>query len=72
MADTQLFRFSLGEHTRGFAAPLRADRVGLNFLVPNAATNIAMSSAEARAIANALYEAADAAEKVLPVAKAVA
>ena len=67
-----LFRFQLGGHTRGFAAPLQSDRVGLNFLAigGGASTVVSMSAFEARAVANALFEAADAAEKVLPVVTA--
>ncbi len=68
MADAPLFRFQIAEHVRGFASPLRTDRVGLNFGgigLPN--FNIPMSATEARAVANALYEAADASEKTLPV-----
>lgn len=68
----QLSRFTIADHTRGFASPLGPERVGLNFLGLSGAPsiNVTMSATEARSIANALYEAADAAEKVLPVAGA--
>ncbi|WP_020699581.1 hypothetical protein [Reyranella massiliensis] len=68
MVDVPLFRFQIGEHVRGWAAQLRADRVGLTFGgigLPN--INMPMTATEARALANALYEAADASEKALPV-----
>lgn len=68
MVDAPLFRFQIGEHVRGFASLLRTDRVGLNLGgigLPN--FNMPMSATEARAMANALYEAADASEKALPV-----
>ena len=68
MSDVPLSKFTIGEHTRGFAAPLGTERVGLNFIAIGGPTvNMTMSATEARAVANALYEA-DAAEKLLPVA----
>lgn len=68
----ELHRFTIGENTRGFAAPLAVDRVGITFMTGNGGPtwNISMSAEEARRVANALYEAADASEKVLPVAAA--
>lgn len=67
MSDAPLSRFTIAANTRGFASPLGPERVGLNFLGVGAPTvNITMSAHEARDMANALYEAADAAEKVLP------
>ena len=66
-----MFRFAVSDGIRGFAAATIADRVGLNF--GGAYTlnvNLTMSAEEARSVANALYEAADASEKVLPVAAA--
>lgn len=71
MADNPLFRFQIGEHVRGWAAPLRADRVCLNFGgIGLPSINMPMSATEARAVANALYEAAEASEKVLPITPA--
>lgn len=68
MADVPLFRFQIGEHIRGFTAVLRASRVGVNFNgIGLPSINMPMTATEARALANSLYEAADASEKVLPV-----
>ena len=66
-----IFRFTVGK-TDGIAFPTSADRVALaiGHLSGGAMTSIDMPADEARAMANALYEAADAAEKVLPVAAA--
>ncbi len=66
-----IFRFTVGDGMQGFAAPLASDRVGVTFMViggPN--YNMPMSADDARRVANALYEAADAAEKMLSVAAA--
>lgn len=62
------FRFKLAD-APCFASPTIADRVTciVAFNGPCMAT-LSMSAAEARGMANALYEAADAAEKLLPVA----
>ncbi len=66
-----LFRFAVADGIRGFASPTIADRVGLNFGGSHTLNvNLTMSAEEARGLANALYEAADASEKVLPVAAA--
>lgn len=73
MAEPTLHRFKVGEIVHGFAAPLAADRVGITFMVvggPN--FNMPMAAEDARRVANALYEAADASEKVLPVAPVAA
>lgn len=57
----------------GHARPGRSDRVSLCFGYGSENfTTLNMSSAEARAMANALYEASDAAELLLPVEKAAA
>lgn len=69
MANVELHRFTVGEHTRGFAAALYADRVGISFITPDGPTwNITMTPEQARSVANALYEAAEASEKAPPVA----
>lgn len=66
-----LFRFAISDGIRGFVSPTIADRVGLNFGGSHPLNvNVTMSASEARAMANALYEAADASEKMLPVAAA--
>lgn len=71
MSDVEFHRFTIGANTRGFAAPLAADRVGITFMTAGGPNwNTPMSAEEARGVANALYEAADASEKVLPVAAA--
>lgn len=63
--------FRIGETTQGMAAPRSGDRVALTFVVISGPDiHMTMSTHEARAVANALYEAADASEKVLPVAAA--
>lgn len=69
--STPAFRFAIG-NTSGVAHPTVADRVALllGHLNGGVTTTTSMSATEARAMANALYEAADASEKVLPVAAA--
>lgn len=63
--------FRIGESTHGTAAPRAGDRVALTFVVISGPDiHMTMSTHEARAVANALYEAADASEKMLPVAAA--
>lgn len=63
--------FHIGEAMQGMAAPRAGDRVALTFVVLSGPDiHMTMSTHEARAVANALYEAADAAEKMLPVAAA--
>ena len=63
--------FRIGESTQGMAAPRAGDRVALTFVVIGGPDiHMTMSTHEARSVANALYEAADASEKVLPVAAA--
>lgn len=63
--------FHIGGTTQGMAAPRPGDRVALAFIVIGGPDiHMTMSTHEARAVANALYEAADAAEKMLPVAAA--
>lgn len=63
--------FRIGEATQGMAAPRAGDRVALTFVVIGGPDiHMTMSATEARAMANALYEAADASEKMLPVAAA--
>lgn len=63
--DPQMFRFTLGK-TEGVAYHTIADRVGvsLNHIGSAVATSMTMTATEARAMANALYEAAEASEKV--------
>lgn len=62
------FRFDISDHIRGSVSPVTADRVGLYMNGANSLTILlTMSATDARAFANALYEAADASEKVLPV-----
>ena len=70
-ADRPMFRFVVGK-TDGVAFPTAPDRVSLSIghLSPGVMMSLAMPADEARAMANALYEAADAAEKMLPVAAA--
>lgn len=65
--DLPMFRFTLGK-TEGVAYHTAADRVGvsLNHISSAVTTSMAMTADEARALANALYQAADAAENVLP------
>lgn len=66
MSDVQLHRFTIGANTRGFAAPLAADRVGITFMTAGGPNwNTPMSAEEARSVANALYQAADHAEATL-------
>lgn len=62
------FRFALGK-TQGVAYSTIADRVGIsiNHIDNPVVTSMTMSATEARAMANALYEAAEASERV-PVA----
>lgn len=63
--------FHIGEAMQGMAAPRAGDRVALTFIVISGPDiHMTMSTHEARAVANALYEAADASEKVLPVVAA--
>ena len=63
--------FRIGESTQGMAAPRAGDRVALTFVVIGGPDiHMTMSTNEARSVANALYEAADASEKALPVAAA--
>lgn len=60
--------FRIGETTQGMAAPRAGDRVALTLVVIGGPDiHMTMSSHEARAMANALYEAAEASERV-PVA----
>lgn len=63
-----IFRFTVGK-TDGIAFPTSADRVALaiGHLSGGAMTSLDMPADEARAMANALYEAAEASERV-PVA----
>lgn len=71
MSDVQFHRFAIGANTRGFAAPLAADRVGITFMTAGGPNwNTPMSAEEARAVANALYEAAEASEKIVAAAPA--
>lgn len=71
--DGQMFRFVVGK-VDGVAFPTTADRVALSIghLSGGVMTSLSMPATDARAMANALYEAADASEKVLPVAAAKA
>lgn len=63
-------QFKIGS-MHGYATARIVDRVNLTINhSPDAFTNMTLSATEARAMANALYEAADASEKVLPVAAA--
>ena len=73
MADRPMFRFTVGK-VDGVAMPTTADRVAMSIghLAGGVVTSIDMPAAEARAMANALYEAAEASEKVLPVMAAKA
>ena len=67
-APTPLFRFAV-DKVSGVVLQTAADRVVmiLGHLTGGVTVNLAMSADEARAMANALYEAADASEKALPV-----
>ncbi len=69
--DGQMFRFVAGK-VDGVAFPTTADRVSLSIghLSGGVIMSLDMPADQARAMANALYEAADAAEKVLPVVAA--
>lgn len=62
------FDFRLGADVPCFTIATR-DRVGLSLMWSNGPSlSTTMMPDEARAMANALYEAADASEKALPVA----
>ncbi len=69
--DGQMFRFVVSE-VAGVAFPTTADRVALSIghLTGGVMMSLNMPADEARAMANALYEAADASEKAPPVAAA--
>lgn len=70
MADKPTFRFDIGK-AFGFVAVTRTDRASLCIgHYGGLMMNLDVSPTEARAVANALYEAADASEKVLPVVAA--
>ena len=66
-----IFRFTIGR-TDNIAFPAHADRVALaiGHISGGVMTSLDMPATEARAMANALYEAADASDKMLPVAAA--
>ena len=66
-----MFRFTVGK-VDGVAMPTTADRVAMSIghLAGGVVTSIDMPADEARAMANALYEAAEASERV-PVAVVV-
>lgn len=66
-----IFRFTV-DKTDGIAFPTSPDRValGIGHLSGGAMISLDMPADQARAMANALYEAADASEKMLPVAAA--
>jgi len=67
-----IFRFIVGK-TDGIAFPTSADRValGIGHLGGGAMISLDMPSDQARAMANALYEAAEASERVPVAARAV-
>ena len=60
-----MFRFTVGK-VDGVAMPTTADRVAMSIghLTGGVVTSIDMPADEARAMANALYEAAEASERV--------
>lgn len=66
--DGQMFRFVVGK-VDGVVFPTTADRVSLSIghLSGGVIMSLDMPADQARAMANALYEAAEASEKVLPV-----
>lgn len=65
---TALFLFALGPML-GVTSPTASDMVGVTLTNPSGGARFTMdmSSTEARAMANALYEAAEASEAMLPV-----
>jgi hypothetical protein len=65
------FQFKAGNNVDGYATARIVDRVTLSFGAGSTMfTVMTLTADEARAMANALYEAAEASEKMLPVAAA--
>jgi len=68
-ASPALFR--IGETMQGMAAVRAGDRVALTFVVIGGPDiHMTMLTHEARSVANALYEAAEASEKIMAAAPA--